>query len=106
MKMVVIWPPTQLLQFLFLLNDNIYVKDTGGHRVYLRLGDGVWRYSIKENTWTPHPWPKLNGFKNYKLMIYQSQLVCIGGSVWKSEESNEYIEVNGKMTTFSRYRRT
>ncbi len=61
-----------------LLNDNVYVKDTQS-RIDPRAGDGIWQYSIKGNTWSPHPQPGLFGFKDYTLTVFHSQLVCIGG---------------------------
>lgn len=61
-----------------MLNDNVYIKDAD----YVRyIGERVWQYSVKENIWSPYSQPNLNGFTNFTLTTYQSQLACIGGSM-------------------------
>ena len=71
-----------------LLNDSVYVKDTSSDS---RRGEGLWQYSIKENTWSQHSRPELFGFKKYTPTVYHSQLTCIGGFV-RSEDIEEHTE--------------
>ena len=69
-----------------LLNENVYVKDTGD----VLAGQRIWKYSITKNIWSMQSRPDLNGYKNYVLTTYRSQLACIGGYVQIAE--NEYTE--------------
>jgi hypothetical protein len=71
-----------------LQNDNVYVKDTG---IDSRTGEGIWQYSIKDNTWSPHPRPDLFGFKGYTLTVFDAQLTCFGGLV-RREDKEEYTD--------------
>jgi hypothetical protein len=75
-----------------LLNDNVYVKDTQS-RIDPRAGDGIWQYSIKGNTWSPHPQPGLFGFKDYTLTVFHSQLVCIGGFESRPDDLHQYTPI-------------